>query len=151
AIGKTAGRPTAEGPWPFGRRRSGKRAYDVELRRPDGTKYSKTFHSKRAALAWDAEQRADRSHDRWVDPTAGRVRLSEYATEWLRSRQLAPRTREIYKSQLKHILGAFGDVPLNAMSRRTVRAWHADLVDRVSPIQAAKCYRLLMAILNTAA
>ena len=57
------------------RLRNGKTAYDVELRRPDGTKYSKTFHSKREAQAWEAEQRADRARDRWIDPTAGRIGL----------------------------------------------------------------------------
>lgn len=42
------------------RLRNGKTAYDVELGRPDGTKYSKTFHAKRDAQAWEAEQRAAR-------------------------------------------------------------------------------------------
>lgn len=133
------------------RLRNGKTAYDVELRRPDGTKYSKTFHTKREAQAWEAEQRADRARDRWVDPTAGRVALSKYATKWMRTRQLAPRTRETCTSQLKHILATFGDVPLNGITRRAVRKWHAELCDNVSPLQAAKCYRLLMAMLNTAA
>lgn len=130
---------------------NGKPAYDVELRRPDGTKYSKTFYAKRVAQAWEAQQCADRSRDRWVDPTAGRVELSKYASEWMRTRQLAPRTRETYTSQLKHILSAFGEVPLNGITRRAVRTWHAELSDRVSPLQAAKCYRLLMTMLNTAA
>lgn len=133
------------------RLRNGKTAYDVELRRPDGTKYSKTFYAKREAQAWEAEQRAARARDRWIDPTAGRVALREYADEWLRTRRLAPRTQEVYASQLKHIVATFGDTPLNAITRRAVRGWYADLSERVSPLQAAKCYRLLMAFLNTAA
>lgn len=133
------------------RLRNGKTAYDVELRRPDGTKYSKTFHAKRDAQAWEAEQRADRARDRWIDPTAGRVPLRAYADEWMRTRRLAPRTQEVYASQLKHIVATFGDTPINAITRRAVRLWHADLSARVSPSQAAKCYRLLMAFLNTAA
>lgn len=56
-----------------------------------------------------------------------------------------------YTSQLKHILAAFGEVPLNGITRRAVRTWHAELSDRVSSLQAAKCYRLLMTMLNTAA
>ena len=82
---------------------------------------------------------------------AGRVPLRRYADEWLRTRRLAPRTQEVYASQLKHIVVTFGDTPLNAMTRRAVRLWHADLSARMSPSQAAKCYRLLMAFLNTAA
>jgi len=133
------------------RLRKGKFAYDVELRRPDGTKYSKTFYSKRDAQAWEAEQRADRARQRWIDPTAGRIPLRTYADEWMRTRRLAPRTREVYASQLKHIVATFGDTPLDALTRRAVRLWHADLAEGVSPLQAAKCYRLLMALLNTAA
>jgi integrase len=130
---------------------NGKTAYDVELRRPDGSKYGKTFHTKRHAQLWEAKERADRSRDRWVDPAAGRVPLGDYTVEWLANRKLAPRTREIYKSQLGHVLPEFGHVPLNAITRRAVRTWFARLRREVSPLQAAKCYRLLMAILNTAA
>lgn len=131
--------------------RNGKTAYDVELRRPDGSKYSKTFHTKRDAQLWEAKERSDRSRDRWVDPAAGRIELREYAEEWLLNRHLAPRTREIYKSQLSHILPEFGDSPLNKITRRAVRSWFARVSQEVSALQAAKCYRLLMAILNTAA
>ena len=97
------------------------------------------------------EGEGDRSRDRWVDPAAGRVPLGEYTVEWLANRKLAPRTREIYKSQLGHVLPEFGHVPLNAITRRAVRTWFSRLRREVSPLQAAKCYRLLMAILNTAA
>lgn len=131
--------------------RNGKIAYDVELRRPDGSKYGKTFHAKRQAELWEAREKADRSRDRWVDPAAGRLTFSEYADEWLLNRKLAPRTREIYKSQLGHILPTFGHLALNGITRRAVRAWFTRVGEEVSPLQAAKCYRLLMAILNTAA
>ena len=82
------------------RLRNGKTAYDVELRRPDGTKYSKTFHAKRDAQAWEAEQRADRARDRWIDPTAGRVLLRAYADEWMRTRRLSPTSRPARCSSL---------------------------------------------------
>jgi integrase len=52
---------------------------------------------------------------------------------------------------MKHIVATFGDTPINAITRRAVPLWHADVSARVSPSQAAKCYRLLMAFLNTAA
>lgn len=116
------------------RLRNGKIAYDVELRRPDGTKYSKTFHAKRDAQAWEAEQRADRARDRWIDPTAGRVTLRTYADEWMRTRRLAPRTQEVYASQLKHIVATFGDTPLNAITRRAVRLWARRFVSTREPV-----------------
>jgi integrase len=133
------------------KKRDGKTVYDVMLRRPDGGQYSKTFPTKKQAEAWQNEQRVDRVRDSWVDPGAGRIPLGEYAREWLAARTLAPRTREVYESQLKHILGTFADTPLNAMNRREVRIWHTKLTAEVSAMQAAKCYRLLMGMLNTAA
>jgi integrase len=132
--------------------KNGRRAYDVELRRPDGSKYGKTFRSRREAESWQAQQNADRSRNGWLDPTAGRVLFRDYAKEWLASRaHLRPRTLELYRSELKcHLLPAFGNVPLNKMNKRTVRAWYARLAATKSQVTAAKCYRLLAAILNTA-
>lgn len=130
--------------------KSGRTAYDVELRRPDGTKYGRRFYVKQQAKDWQAEQIADRARDTWADPVAGRIRLRDYAQEWLDNRQLAPRSREVYDSQLKHILATFGDHSLNAITKRAVRSWNTKMRREVSPLQAAKCYRLLMAMLNTA-
>lgn len=133
------------------RLRTGKTVYDVMLRRADGSQYSRTFNTKKQAEQWQSQERVDRARDAWIDPNAGRISLREYASEWLSTRQLAPRTREVYDSQLKHILSTFGDTSLSAMEKRAVRTWHSRLVSEVSELQAAKCYRLLMAMLNTAA
>lgn len=130
--------------------KDGRTAYDVQLRRPDGTKYGRTFHVKKQAKDWEATERTARVNDQWVDPNAGRITVGAYSKEWLAHRKLAPKTRETYDSQLKHILPTFGDTALNAMTRREVRAWHRKVSVEVSELQAAKCYRLLMAMLNTA-
>jgi len=132
--------------------KGGRKAYDVLLRRPDGTQYAQTFHTRREAGAWEAQQKADKSRHRWVDPTVGRVLFRDYAEEWLRNRpNLRPRTVELYRSELKcHLNPTFGDMPLVKISKRAVRSWHATLVENRSQVTAAKCYRLLAAILNTA-
>jgi integrase len=131
---------------------SGRRVYDVMLRRPDGTQYSSTFRTKKEAEAWEAQQKADRSRHRWVDPTAGRVPFRTYATEWLRTRPgLSPRTISTYRSQLTcHLLPGFGDRLLCDISTRDVRVWHAKVAKDTSSITAAKCYRMLATIMNTA-
>jgi integrase len=134
------------------RLKGGRRAYDVELRCPDGSKYGRTFHTKREAETWEAQQRADRSRNRWVDPTAGHILFREYAEEWLRNRpKLRPRTLELYRSELRcHLLPAFGETALDRITKRVIRTWYAGLVASRSQVTAAKCYRLLAAILNTA-
>ena len=133
------------------KRKDGSTAYYVRLRRPDGTRYQATLNTKDEAKTWKAEQIADRARNKWVDPNAGRIPLREYVEEWLETRELKPSTRQTYDSQLTHILPTFGDTSLNAISRRAVRRWYARVSREVSPLQAAKCYRLLMAVLNTAA
>lgn len=132
--------------------KGGRKAYDVELRRPDGSKYGKTFRTKREAEAWQSQQRADRSRNRWVDPMAGRLLFRDYAEEWLANRpKLRPRTVELYRSELRcHLFPAFGDVALDRITKRDVRGWYGGLVASRSQVTAAKCYRLLAAILNTA-
>ena len=36
--------------------KNGKKVYDVLLRRPDGTQYAQTFHNRREAETWEAQQ-----------------------------------------------------------------------------------------------
>ena len=71
----------------------------------------------------------------------------------MKGRPLAPRTRELYRWQLdRHILPALGAVELRRLDAAEVRLWHATLTDSAGPgaITAAKCYRLLRAICNSA-
>ena len=55
----------------------------------------------------------------WVDPDpdpdAGAVLLRVYATEWLRDRQLRPKSRQLYEGLLR-------------LTPRLARIWHAGLV-----------------------
>ena len=113
-----------------------------------------TFRTKRDADAFLAATRADLERGTWHDPEAGKVKLREYATRWLRERPtLRPRTREVYEANLRlHILPALGDVDLNKITTSRVRAWYSDLLraGKPGPPTVAKCYRLLHATLATA-
>jgi integrase len=63
---------------------------------------------------------------------------------------LAVRTAETYRGLLEiHILPALGDIEIGQLTSGTVRTWHARLARR-HPSTAAKAYRLLRAICNTA-
>lgn len=117
-----------------------------------------TFGSKADAEQALAKAVADQSRGRWVRPDAGGVLLEEYARQWVASRlgrngaPLRPRVRELYEGQLRlHILPTLGRVPLGRLRPATIRTWYAALVDGgPGASTAAKCYRLLHAILNTA-
>jgi integrase len=90
----------------------------------------------------------------WIDPRLSRVKLSTYADAWIDQRPgLRARSIENYKSLLKnYIKPTLGYVPIGKIDPPLVREWRASLLDRgASPLQVAKAYRLLHAVLATAA
>jgi integrase len=122
----------------------------------DGETYTapRTFETKREADAFLAEMRVAMDRGTWVDPNAGRMTLVEYATRWLRERPgLRPRTRELYDGLLRlHILPDLAAIELRRLAPARIRTWHSSLLEGPRPgaSTAAKSYRLLRAILNTA-
>lgn len=59
------------------------RRYDVRLRDPEGRMYSRSFRTRKAAEAFDARERADRSRGSWVDPRGAERTVAEVAHRWL--------------------------------------------------------------------
>ncbi len=133
----------------------GEARYDVRVR--IGARVAtKTFARRQDADRWARTMDADVVTGTAIDPRAGKELLSHYAARWLSTRRvdghpLAPRTAELYRDLLeRHIEPVFGAVPLSQVRTDAVRAWHANLAERVSPLQAAKAYRLFRGILKTA-
>ncbi len=90
----------------------------------------------------------------WTDPVAGQVKLQAYAERWIAQRVgLRPRTVELYQWLLaRHIGPHLGSTSLAGISPDMIRAWRAGLLaDGVSQSATAKAYRLLRAVLATAA
>jgi integrase len=135
-------------------RRDGKVSYQVRLRRPDGTWYSKTFRTKREAKDFIGTERTSQLSGSWIDPLAGGVTLSEYAQAWLRLRpSLRPRTLEQYEYLLRlRILPHLGHVSIRDLTTAGIRRWHSEQIAKhgSSASTAAKAYRLLRTILTTA-
>lgn len=117
-----------------------------------GTFAAKADAEKALAAAVTAQDRGT-----WAS-SRSTLTLADYSTQWLGSRltsngaRLRPRVRELYEGQLRlHILPTLGRAPLSKLRTTTVRSWYATLTDcGPGASTAAKCYRLLRAILNTA-
>lgn len=129
---------------------SGEARFDVRLRVGDRVQ-TKTFRRRSDAERWARQQETRRDLGELVDPRAGAVTLGEYAERWLPTRDLRPRTRQLYEHLLaRRIAPAFGMTPINRLTTEAIRTWHAQATRDVSLLQAAKAYRLLRAVLNTA-
>jgi len=122
----------------------------------EGTRHlaPRTFITKAAATTWLSTAEADLARGVWVDPRAGHIRFDRFSEHWLKLRtDLRPRTRELYSSLLRlHLVPELGRLELAKITPSIVRSWYVDLAAEAGPGQAtaARCYRLLRAILNTA-
>ncbi len=110
-----------------------------------------TFATKANARAWLATMETDLLSGRHVDPSSGRERFVVFAERWLEARDLRPRTRDTYASQLAHILEEFESVELRKITPSAVRAWHGRLSKSgLHANTVAKVYRLFRTMLDTA-
>jgi integrase len=135
---------------------TGELRYDVRYR-VQGRLVEQTFKRRRDADNRVRQVEADELTGGLIDPALGRQTLASYAATWLearlvRGRPLAAMTRQGYQGLLRrNILPALGSVPIASITTDVVRSWYSGVITATSADQAAKSYRLLRAILNTAA
>lgn len=113
----------------------------------------RTFPTKTQAEQWLTRTEADLLAGDWTDPDAALITFREYATDWIDERSgLRPKTIEVYRYVLgRHLLPGLGTRALSEIKEAQVRRWRRGLLDGgASPVTAAKAYRLLKAIMNTA-
>lgn len=112
----------------------------------------KTYPTKTEAQIALAQIEADVTRGQWSDPDAGAVNFAEYATAWLRDRNLAARTRERSASVMRlHIVPTFGAGTIADVTTARVRGWRGKLLGAdVGEPTVVKAYQLLRALMNTA-
>jgi integrase len=129
--------------------------WQVRYRGPDGQLRSapETFVRKSDADRFLRLIESRMSQGDWSDPNRARVLVDDYARLWIAQRPgLRPRTVDLYSWLLKkYISPKLGMIPLSKLDTALIREWRAGLLDTgVTQGMAAKAYRLLRAILNTA-
>ncbi|MEU9773533.1 site-specific integrase [Streptomyces sp. NPDC047968] len=129
--------------------------YQARYLGPDGVDRPAphTFETARDADDWLAEQQTEIRRGDWADPEAGAVNFKDYALQWVKERRLSPTTDELYRRLLRlHILPAFEDLDLDEITPPRVRSWRSERLDTTgAETTVAKAYRLLKAIMETAA
>ena len=130
--------------------------WQARYKGPDGIDHPapNTFESKASADRWLSLQEAEIIRGDWIDPDAGRIDFGNYAATWIEERPgLRPKTIELYRYLLRgHLEPTFGTMLVADIHEPHVRRWRKERLDAgVSAVTVAKAYRLLKAILNTAA
>lgn len=130
--------------------------YQVTYRDPDGIRRTagETFRTKRDAERWLSVVEAELLRGEWLNPDDQRIALADFGIRWIAERPgLRPRTVDLYAWLFgKHIIPTLGNVPIGDIDPARVRRWRAGLLGAgVSATMTAKAYRLLRAILMTAA
>lgn len=121
----------------------------------DGSPREQRFTDRDTAAAFATRVEADKLDGLFFDPKRGKRALNDYFAEWLDSR-LAPKTglpltlatkagyRGLWR---RHIADSLGQKRLRAVTPEVVRGWYGTIDSRD---QAAKAYRLLHAVFETA-
>jgi integrase len=129
--------------------------YDVRYR-VNGKQHKRTFTHAKDAEKFKRKVEGDETAGLVIDPRGGEVLFGAYATKWLetrlvRGRPLTPMTRQGYEGLLRrNIYKTFKHTKLRAITPDKVREWYAEVAENASADAAAKSYRVLRAILNTA-
>ena len=112
-------------------KRSGKGVrYRADWRDPQGRKRSKSFGTKRDALHHLATVESDKIRGRYVDPRSARIRFRDYAKTYQQGQGWKATTSVLVASNLaNHVLPAFGDRPIGAITRSEIQKWVASLSD----------------------
>jgi integrase len=124
--------------------------------RVDGRLTEKWVHGHDRARALKLQIEGDEQAGRSVDPRVGAKTLDAYFAEWLparlvKGRPLRQSTRDGYERLWKrNVAPSLGRRQLRALRPDAVRAWHAEVTTKAGQDQAAKSYRLLHAVLETA-
>ena len=121
---------------------------------PDGRRRTapETFGRKTDADRWLSTVETELLREEWTDPQLAKIPLREFSERWLVEHKMSRRTREEYASVWRlHLAPYLADMQLGQITTERVRTWRSTLLAHGrSEDRAAKAYRLLRAILNTA-
>jgi len=125
---------------------------------PDLARHSApvTFSARMDAEYWLADERRLVERGDWTPPKfraaqkhARSQMFGEYATGWIKHRNVKPRTRQGYSELLAGPLAKLDPIPLNLLTAEGIRGWFAGLGTK-TPTRNSHAYGLLHAILATA-
>lgn len=153
---RPAGNRVRRGWGHINRQRSGR--YQASYIGPDLVRHCapNTFTARMDAEYWLADERRMIERDQWVSPekrtaeiVAQHITLAEYATTWIKQRNVKPRTRIGYQALWDNHIHILGKVSLVHLTPESIRTWYSGLGTEHTR-RNSHAYGLLHAILATA-
>lgn len=129
------------------------RRYRVAYRKPDRSQATKRgFRTKKDAEIYLATVEVSKSQGDYIDPSAGRVTIDRYGSEWMRGlAHLKPSARRSVESSWRTwVQPRWGKWPLVRVTHSDVKAWVSDIAAQRSPTTTARAYGVLASILDSA-
>lgn len=98
-------------------------SYQVKLRRPDGTQYSKTFKTKREANAFETSEEHSKQKGTWIDLRASSQTFQDLADAWIaQNPQKRQRSLERDLGILKlHLLPPLGPRKISTIKKTEIQ------------------------------
>ena len=130
--------------------RDGVIAWQARWREPDGRQRKKTFTRKLDADRFLTTLEADKLRGTYIDPSAGKVLLREFAAQWLAAQTFDDSTRVATELRIRvHVNPALGDLELRAIKPSTIQQWLRGL-EKLAPSYRRVIYANVSAILTAA-
>lgn len=111
------------------------------------------FPTKTAAINYAEDLETEQRRGTWIDPAAGKISLTEWATDWIEAQDIGPNTDAQYRSLLtNHLLPRWGTTALTDITNIAVAAWaKKTLTTGYAPATVRGMTKLLSLLLADAA
>ena len=126
-------------------------AWRARYRDPDGRTRSKNFGRRIDAERFLTSVEHSKLSGTYVDPTAGKITLKEYAEKWRAVQVHRPTTVAQVETNLRrHVYPQLGDRPLGGIRPSELQAWVRGRTAELEPATVELVYRYVVAILRAA-
>jgi integrase len=123
----------------------------ARYRDPAGKEHARHFARKVDAQRWLDETTTAIVSGQYVDPSAGRTTLRQYAETWRTAQVHRPSTQARFEMLLRrYVYPTLGGKPLSTILPSDVQAWVSRLATDLSPNTVANAHSLLSSVLRAA-
>ena len=128
--------------------RNGK--YRAQFLLPNGHRISRSFRSKKDALAWLFEMRKE--VEKGYAGTSTKVTLRSYLEDWLtRHAKLKEKTKQDYRKHIeKYVNPKLGEIKIGTLKRPIVENFYLSLLETTTPSMVEHIHRTLHSALEAA-